>query len=153
MKPECLPISLTRPTPLGVELASVRADLIDSVARVNAVWKPKLWSMYGTSLSIVFGTPTTASVMPSRSAASAILAKLTPPRQVDADEARRCRRMDRLHRNISNRHRPGGRKDELNRKQIVVIVARVIAGGARRSVWPAVGLIRKGLGFEARSRK
>ena len=44
MNPECLPITLTRPTPFGVELASVSADLIDSVARVNAVWKPKLWS-------------------------------------------------------------------------------------------------------------
>ena len=44
MKPECLPITLTRPTPCGVELASVWADLIESVARVNAVWNPKLWS-------------------------------------------------------------------------------------------------------------
>ena len=42
MNPECLPITLTRPTPLGVEHASVYAALIESVARANAVWKPKL---------------------------------------------------------------------------------------------------------------
>ncbi len=45
MNPECLPISFTSPTPFGVDLASVCADLMDSVARANAVWKPKLWSM------------------------------------------------------------------------------------------------------------
>ena len=45
MKPEWRPISLTRPTPLGVEDASVCAARIDSAARANAVWKPKLWSM------------------------------------------------------------------------------------------------------------
>ncbi len=44
MKPEWRPITFTRPTPFGVELASVSADLIESVALVNAVWKPKLWS-------------------------------------------------------------------------------------------------------------
>ena len=36
------------------------AARIDSVARENAVRKPKLWSMYGMSLSIVFGMPTIA---------------------------------------------------------------------------------------------
>ena len=36
------------------------AARIDSVARENAVRKPKLWSMKGMSLSIVFGMPTTA---------------------------------------------------------------------------------------------
>ena len=57
-----------------MELASVSADLIDSVARVNAVWKPKLWSMYGMSLSIVFGTPMTRQLQPALGASSAIFA-------------------------------------------------------------------------------
>ena len=43
------------------------AARIDSVACENAVRKPKLWSMNGMSLSIVFGTPTTA-IRSSRSA-------------------------------------------------------------------------------------
>jgi hypothetical protein len=37
---------LTRLTPFGVELASVCAARMESAARANAVWKPKLWSMY-----------------------------------------------------------------------------------------------------------
>ena len=53
-------MSLTMPTPPGAERASMWAARIDSVARENAVRKPKLWSMNGMSLSIVFGTPTTA---------------------------------------------------------------------------------------------
>ena len=60
MKPEWRPISFTRPTPPGAERASMCAARIDSVARENAVRKPKLWSMNGMSLSIVFGTPTIA---------------------------------------------------------------------------------------------
>jgi hypothetical protein len=36
---------LTRPTPYGVEFASVLTARIASAARANAVWKPKLWSM------------------------------------------------------------------------------------------------------------
>ncbi len=64
MKPEWRPISFTSPTPLGAERASTCAARIDSVARENAVWKPKLWSMNGMSLSIVFGMPTTAISQP-----------------------------------------------------------------------------------------
>ena len=60
MKPEWRPISCTRPTPSGTAVASTWAARMTSVALVNAVWKPKLCSMYGMSLSIVFGTPTTA---------------------------------------------------------------------------------------------
>jgi hypothetical protein len=45
MNPECRPISLTRPIPLAVDLASTCAARIASLARLNAVWKPKLWSM------------------------------------------------------------------------------------------------------------
>ena len=44
----------------AVDDASVCAERIDSAARANAVWKPKLWSIHGMSLSIVFGMPTTA---------------------------------------------------------------------------------------------
>ena len=60
MNPEWRPISFTSPTPPGAERASMCAARIDSVAREKAVRKPKLWSMNGMSLSIVFGTPTIA---------------------------------------------------------------------------------------------
>ena len=45
MKPECRPISRTSPTPFAVDFASTRAARIASLARLKAVWKPKLWSM------------------------------------------------------------------------------------------------------------
>ena len=72
MKPECRPISLTRPTPFGADCASTRAARIDSAACADAVWKPKLWSMNGMSLSIVFGIPTTAIFSPRSATSSAI---------------------------------------------------------------------------------
>jgi len=65
-------MSFTSPTPLGVEAASVCAAAMDSAARANAVWNPKLWSMYGMSLSIVLGTPTTARGWSRAAAASAM---------------------------------------------------------------------------------
>jgi hypothetical protein len=51
---------LTSPIPFAVDVASTRAARMASLAWENAVWKPKLWSMCGMSLSIVFGMPTTA---------------------------------------------------------------------------------------------
>jgi hypothetical protein len=45
MKPECRPISLTRPIPPGAERASTLAAWMDFVDSAMAVWKPKLWSM------------------------------------------------------------------------------------------------------------
>ena len=45
------------------------AKTIEVVATEKAVWKPKLWSIYMMSLSIVFGMPTTAIFEP-RSAIS-----------------------------------------------------------------------------------
>ena len=71
MKPECRPISLTRPTPPIAERASIIAELIDFAAAPNAVTKPKLWPMNGMSLSIVFGMPITPiGIDRSRSAAA-----------------------------------------------------------------------------------
>jgi hypothetical protein len=45
MKPECRPMSLTSPIPLAVDFASTCAARMASLARLKAVWKPKLWSM------------------------------------------------------------------------------------------------------------
>ena len=53
-------MSRTSPTPFAVDFASTRAARIASLARLNAVWKPKLWSISGMSLSMVLGMPTTA---------------------------------------------------------------------------------------------
>ena len=41
MKPEWRPMSRTSPTPFAVDFASTRAARIASLARLNAVWKPK----------------------------------------------------------------------------------------------------------------
>ena len=60
MKPECRPISLTRPMPLRAPVASTWAPRIASTAAANALSKPKLRSMKWMSLSIVLGMPMTA---------------------------------------------------------------------------------------------
>ena len=61
MKPADLPISLTMPTPLGrLQRASVLAETMAACAASTEVWKPKERSMRSTSLSMVFGMPTTA---------------------------------------------------------------------------------------------
>ena len=57
MNPEYLPINLTRPTPLTLEVASVYATYIIFAAIPKEVPKPNEWSMIGISLSIVFGIP------------------------------------------------------------------------------------------------
>ena len=64
---------------MGAALASTCAARIDLAASPKAVWKPNDWSMNGMSLSIVFGTPTTA-ILPSRSATA--LATCIAPRSV-----------------------------------------------------------------------
>mmetsp|Transcript_94249 Transcript_94249/g.211296 ORF Transcript_94249/g.211296 Transcript_94249/m.211296 type:complete len:341 (+) Transcript_94249:103-1125(+) len=64
MKPQCLPISFTRPMQLALQTASTYAESTAFTASVHAVSKPKVWSNMGTSLSIVFGTPTTAHSWP-----------------------------------------------------------------------------------------
>lgn len=60
MNPEFLPINLTRPTPNSAQFASTLADWIADYASWTAVSNPKLLSIIGMSLSIVFGMPTIA---------------------------------------------------------------------------------------------
>ena len=61
MKPDDRPISFTIPIPLGkLHLASVFADIIAACAASTDVVKPNDLSIKSTSLSIVFGIPTTA---------------------------------------------------------------------------------------------
>ncbi len=66
MKPECRPISLTRPIPLRAPVASTCALRIASTAAANALSNPKLRSMKWMSLSIVLGIPITAIERPRR---------------------------------------------------------------------------------------
>mmetsp|Transcript_22311 Transcript_22311/g.76376 ORF Transcript_22311/g.76376 Transcript_22311/m.76376 type:complete len:210 (-) Transcript_22311:4218-4847(-) len=60
MWPQCRPMSFTMPMQFAFEIDSTYADCTALSASVQAVSKPKVWSIIGTSLSIVFGTPMTA---------------------------------------------------------------------------------------------
>mmetsp|Transcript_6825 Transcript_6825/g.24278 ORF Transcript_6825/g.24278 Transcript_6825/m.24278 type:complete len:313 (-) Transcript_6825:436-1374(-) len=109
MKPAWRPMSLTMPMPLCAASASVCAQLMGRTACSTAVSKPNDLSMMGMSLSMVFGTATTASftlfsmaplkidsaprwlpsppityswLMPYRSSPARILSTLKPPRDV-----------------------------------------------------------------------
>mmetsp|Transcript_21845 Transcript_21845/g.37314 ORF Transcript_21845/g.37314 Transcript_21845/m.37314 type:complete len:251 (+) Transcript_21845:871-1623(+) len=59
MKPDCLPMSFTRPTPLRALLASTLAANSARCASSTAVSNPKHLSINRMSLSIDFGMPTT----------------------------------------------------------------------------------------------
>ena len=72
MKPESRPISLTSPIPLRAASASAFAAWVARRASLTAVSKPKVFCTNETSLSIVFGTPTTAIGRPRRAASSPI---------------------------------------------------------------------------------
>ena len=64
INPECLPISLTSPIPLGTAIASVCAHLIALQASSTAVSNPKVFETSQMSLSMVLGTATTAILSP-----------------------------------------------------------------------------------------
>ena len=72
MNPECRPISFTTPTPLGHDAASTFAAAINGIAASTAEWNPKLKSISGMSLSMVFGTTATAHLVPRRAISSSI---------------------------------------------------------------------------------
>ncbi len=72
MKPASLPISLTNPMPFTALSASTCAADTAITASETAVSKPKDFSMKLKSLSMVFGTPTTATLSPRRSTSSAM---------------------------------------------------------------------------------
>mmetsp|Transcript_133087 Transcript_133087/g.315490 ORF Transcript_133087/g.315490 Transcript_133087/m.315490 type:complete len:233 (+) Transcript_133087:780-1478(+) len=59
MKPECRPISFTKPTQLALQVASTYPALMARSASIHAVSKPKVQSSIGMSLSMVLGIPTT----------------------------------------------------------------------------------------------
>mmetsp|Transcript_2839 Transcript_2839/g.9213 ORF Transcript_2839/g.9213 Transcript_2839/m.9213 type:complete len:334 (+) Transcript_2839:5426-6427(+) len=64
MKPDCLPISFTTPTPFSALFASTAAAWIAFCASSTAVSNPNVLSMCRMSLSIVFGMPTTLTFNP-----------------------------------------------------------------------------------------
>mmetsp|Transcript_59552 Transcript_59552/g.169407 ORF Transcript_59552/g.169407 Transcript_59552/m.169407 type:complete len:233 (-) Transcript_59552:2612-3310(-) len=64
MNPQCRPISFTSPMQFVLLVASTYADAIAFSASEHAVLKPKDLSMIGMSLSMVLGTPTTATSWP-----------------------------------------------------------------------------------------
>mmetsp|Transcript_107750 Transcript_107750/g.187004 ORF Transcript_107750/g.187004 Transcript_107750/m.187004 type:complete len:213 (+) Transcript_107750:3769-4407(+) len=64
MKPQCRPISFTKLMQFVLHVASVSAASMAFFASMLAVLKPKDLSRIGMSLSMVFGTPTTAAPCP-----------------------------------------------------------------------------------------
>jgi hypothetical protein len=72
VKPESRPISFTSPTPLRAATASAFAASIALRASLTAVSNPNVFCTNDTSLSMVFGMPTTPIVSPCRDASSLI---------------------------------------------------------------------------------
>ena len=66
MKPAWRPISFTKPIPPGALRASVCAQSRTRAASSTALKNPKVRDTNATSLSIVFGIPTTESAWPRR---------------------------------------------------------------------------------------
>lgn len=59
INPQYLPINLTIPIPFSEDIASIFADSMNFIDYWTAVENPKLLSIKGISLSIVFGIPQT----------------------------------------------------------------------------------------------
>ena len=63
IKPDCLPISRTKPIPFFALRASIAPHRIALIASSTAVWNPKVRSRSKISLSMVLGMPTMAVFM------------------------------------------------------------------------------------------